>query len=254
MGNIGLDNFLEVHLMVVRQCLVVPPDWVGSLPVDLRVGHRVGRQVDLYHLKIALKAGILVPEYLEDSQDSYLDVRGDLLGDLWVDLLDLQVWEDTLLRRMVDTGLVRNPGVHPLNCLGNRSLGILVILGVLMGNLRFVDNPVLDVGVLVGVHQGILSILEVTDIYILLGLGVVEGLEAVDCSGVPPGVHQLRRLGVDPVGHCNHDQVRRVVLLGVLKNGVQGDLLVDPPVDLEGPPVGQLKMGVLLQDSDQALQ
>ena len=43
---------------------------------------------------------------------------------------------------MVDTGLVRFPGVHPLNCLGNRSLGILVILGVLMGNLRFVDNPV----------------------------------------------------------------------------------------------------------------
>ena len=95
MGNIGLDNFLEVHLMEVRQCLVVPPDWVGSLPEDLRmghrVGHRVGHQVDLYHLKIALKAGILVPEYLEDSQDSYLDVRGDLLGDLWVDLLDLQV-------------------------------------------------------------------------------------------------------------------------------------------------------------------
>lgn len=95
MGNIGLDNFLEVHLMEVRQCLVVPPDWVGSHPVDLRVGHlvdhRVGRQVDLYHLKIALKAGILVPEYLEDSQDSYWDVQGDLLGDLWVDLLDLQV-------------------------------------------------------------------------------------------------------------------------------------------------------------------
>ena len=142
MGNIGLDNFLEVHLMEVRQCLVVPPDWVGSLPEDLRVGHRVGPQGDLYHLKIALKAGILVPEYLEDSQDSYLDVRVDLLGDLWVDLLDLQVWEDMLLRSMVDTGLVRNPGVHPLNCLGNRSLGILMILGVLMGNLRFVDNPV----------------------------------------------------------------------------------------------------------------
>jgi hypothetical protein len=142
MGNIGLDNFLEVHLMEVRQCLVVPPDWVGNHLVDLRVGHLVGRQVDLYHLKIALKAGILVPEYLEDSQDSYLDVRGDLLGDLWVDLLDLQVWEDTLLMSMVDTGLVWNPGVHPLNCLGNRSLGILVILGVLMGNLRFVDNPV----------------------------------------------------------------------------------------------------------------
>ena len=34
--------------------------------------------------------------------------------------------------------------------------------------------PVLDVGVLVGVHQGILSILEVTDIYILLGLGVLQ--------------------------------------------------------------------------------
>ena len=82
----------------------------------------------------------------------------------------------------------------------------------------------------------------------------MEGLEAVDCSGVPPGVHQLRRLGVDPVGHCNHDQVLRVVLLGVLKDGVQGDLLVDPPVDLEGPPVGQLKMGVLLQDSGQALR
>ena len=106
------------------------------------MGHRVGRQVDLYHLKIALKAGILVPEYLEDSQDSYLDVRVDLLGDLWVDLLDLQVWEGMLLKSMVDTGLVRNPGVHPLNCLGNRSLGILMILGVLMGNLRFVDNPV----------------------------------------------------------------------------------------------------------------
>ena len=134
MGNIGLDNFLEVQLMEVRQCLVVPPDWVGSLPEDLRVGHRVGPQVDLYHLKIALKAGILVPEYLEDSQDSYLDVR--------VALLDLQVWEDMLLKSMVDTGWVRNPGVHPLNCLGNRSLGILMILGVLMGNLRFVDNPV----------------------------------------------------------------------------------------------------------------
>ena len=146
MGNIGLDNFLEVHLMEVRQCLVVPPDWVGNLPEDLRVGHRVGHrvglQVGLYHLKIALKAGILVPEYLEDSQDSYWDVRVDPLGDLWVDLLDLQVWEDTLLKSMVDTGLVRNPGVHPLNCLGNRSLGILMILGVLMGNLRFVDNPV----------------------------------------------------------------------------------------------------------------
>ena len=34
--------------------------------------------------------------------------------------------------------------------------------------------PVLDVGVLVGLHQGILSILEVTDIYILLGLGVLQ--------------------------------------------------------------------------------
>ena len=142
MGNIGLDNFLEVHLMEVRQYLVVPPDWVGSLPEDLRVGHRVGPQVDLYHLKIALKAGILVPEYLEDSQDSYWDVRVDPLGDLWVDLLDLQVWEGMLLKSMVDTGWVRNPGVHPLNCLGNRSLGILMILGVLMGNLRFVDNPV----------------------------------------------------------------------------------------------------------------
>ena len=143
MGNIGLDNFLEVHLMEVRQCLVVPLDWVGSLPEAHPEVHRVGRQEDLYHLKIALKAGILVPEYLEDSQDSYWDVRVDPLGDLWVGLLDLQVWEGTLLKSMVDTGLVRNPGVHPLNCLGNRSLGILMILGVLMGNLRFVDNPVM---------------------------------------------------------------------------------------------------------------
>ena len=34
--------------------------------------------------------------------------------------------------------------------------------------------PVLDEGVLVEVHRGILSILEVTDIYILLGLGVLQ--------------------------------------------------------------------------------
>ena len=58
---------------------------------------------------------------------------------------------------MVDTGLVRFPGVHPLNCLGNRSLGILVILGVLMDNLRFVDNPVTKKTVLKVFRQNIVN-------------------------------------------------------------------------------------------------
>ena len=69
MEDMGLDNFQEVHL-VVQLYLEVPLDWVGSHLEAHLEAHQVD-QVDLYHLKIALKVDILVPEYLEDSQGSY---------------------------------------------------------------------------------------------------------------------------------------------------------------------------------------
>ena len=73
MEDMGLDNFQEVHL-VVQLYLEVPLDWVDSHLAARREAHQEAHQVDqvdLYHLKIALKVDILVPEYLEDSQGSY---------------------------------------------------------------------------------------------------------------------------------------------------------------------------------------
>lgn len=141
---------------------------------------------------------------------------------------------------MVDTGLAWD---HHLRYLGNHSLDIQMILGVQRGILHFVDIPVQDEGVLLGVHQDILSILEVMDICILLGLGVVGEPEVVDCwvGVLHPGVE---------VWHCNHGLVQGV--LGVLKNGVQG--VLGDLVNLEDP-MGPMKMGVLLgQHLGQAVQ
>jgi len=193
----------------------------------------------------------VAPEYLEDSQDSYLGVQVAHLEDLLVDHLVHLAFGDTLLMSTAGTDLA--PGVHRWNCWANRIQDILVILGAQMDNLRSVDNPVLDVevhlevhlGDRLDVHLGILSILGVTDIYILPGLEVVGALEAVDClAGGQP-----RHLGAE-AAHCNHDQVHR---------GLPEVQMGEVQVDLEDlaramNPVAQTTTGVPLMDSDQAAQ
>ena len=86
--------------------------------MDHPVAHLVDRleahQVDHGHLKIAMKADILVPEYLEDSQDSYLEVLEGHLEDHLVDHLGHLASGDTLLMSMVGTDWVL--GVHCWNC------------------------------------------------------------------------------------------------------------------------------------------
>ena len=111
--------------------------------MDHPVAHLVDRleahQVDHGHLKIAMKADILVPEYLEDSQDSYLEVQvghlEDLLGVHPVHL----VLGDRLLMSMAGIDLALE--VHHWNYWVNHIQDILMILDGLMDNLRFVDNP-----------------------------------------------------------------------------------------------------------------
>ena len=81
----------------------------------------------------------MAPEYLEDSQDSYLEVQVGHLEDLLVVHLVHLVLGDRLLMSMAGTDLALE--VHRLNYWVNHIQDILMILDGLMDNLRFVDNP-----------------------------------------------------------------------------------------------------------------
>ena len=81
----------------------------------------------------------MVPEYLEDSQDSYLGVQVAHLEDLLVVHPVHLALGDMPLMSMADTDSA--PEVHRWNCLANHILDTLMILGALMDNLRSVDNP-----------------------------------------------------------------------------------------------------------------